>query len=261
MRGRTFTDAEIDGASAAAIVTEATARQHWPDQDPVGQTLMVSGGPDRPDVGLTVVGVAKDAQITAIGETASDYVYLPATPEKRLSLQLLARSRVDSGATAAALRAAVAELDPGVVVRVAPLEANLDVWRRLSGLVSSLSTSLGALALVLAAVGIYGVVAYAVGCRIREIGIRMALGASESDVLALMLRRTMRPIVIGAVIGIAAAAATSGVLSSVLFGVSPVDPIGLGGATLFVLAIAFAAGVLAARPATRADPLATLRYE
>lgn len=261
VRGRTFTNAEIDGSSTVAIVTETTARRHWPDQDPIGQVITMSGGPDASNVDLRVVGIAKDAQLTAIGEIASDYVYLPATPERQASLQLLARSRVDFGATAAAIRRAVAELDPGLVVRVAPLEANIDVWRSLAALVSSLSTSLGVLALVLASVGVYGVVAYAVGRRVREIGIRTALGASAHNVLALILQRTMRPVVVGAVIGLIAAVVVSRVLSSVLFGVSPVDPIGLGGAALFVIAVALGAGVLAARPGMRADPMVTLRYE
>jgi ABC-type antimicrobial peptide transport system permease subunit len=114
---------------------------------------------------------------------------------------------------------------------------------------------------VLAAVGIYGVVAFAVAGRYREIGIRLALGATASGVLALILRQTMRPVVVGAVIGVAAASAVSRVLSSVLFGVSPADLIGLGGAVLLVLVVAFSAGGIAARPATRADPATTLRLE
>ena len=117
------------------------------------------------------------------------------------------------------------------------------------------------LALVLASVGIYGVVAYAVTRRYREIGIRMALGAGTGNVLRMILRTTMRPVVVGAVIGVAAAAAVSNVLTSVLFGVSPADPVGLGGSALLVLGVALAAGVMAARPATQTDPTATLRHD
>jgi ABC-type antimicrobial peptide transport system permease subunit len=146
-------------------------------------------------------------------------------------------------------------------VRVTPLEANLDVWRGLARLAGGLATSLGALALVLAAVGVYGVVAYAVGLRVREIGIRRALGANAQSVVALMMKRTMRPVVIGAIVGLAAAAGVAQILTSVLFGVSPLDPVGLGLATLFVLAVALTAGFLPARRATRVDPMTTLRYE
>jgi predicted permease len=263
VRGRTFTDAELAAESGAMIVTEATARRFWPDREPIGQTLtLMVGG----TVEYRVVGVAKDAQITGIGEIVSDYVYLPAGyfsvgPVSQAGLQLLARSSIDFAATAAGIRAAAAELDPGLVVRVTPLEANLEIWRSLAGLASTLSTSLGALALVLAAVGVYGVVAYAVGRRVREIGIRIALGASARSVVALMLKRTMRPVVVGAVIGIVAAAGASRILSTVLFGVSPLDPLGLGAATLFVLGIALTAGFLPARRAARIDPTTTLRYE
>jgi ABC-type antimicrobial peptide transport system permease subunit len=141
------------------------------------------------------------------------------------------------------------------------LEQNLDLWRSIANISSTLATALGALALVLASVGIYGVVAYAVGRRTREIGIRIALGANARSVVALILKRTMRPVVIGATIGLAAAVGVSQVLSSVLFGVSPVDPVALLGALLVVAGVAFAAGTLPARRAARVDPSRTLHYE
>jgi ABC-type antimicrobial peptide transport system permease subunit len=141
------------------------------------------------------------------------------------------------------------------------LSANLGWWRGISGTVTSLAAGLGVLALVLATVGVYGVVSYAVTGRYREIGVRLAFGATARNVLGMILRQTMRPVAVGAIIGVAAASAMSRVLSSVLFGVSPVDPIGLGGGALLVISLACAAGLIAARPATRADPTTTLRYE
>ena len=171
------------------------------------------------------------------------------------------KSRTDFASTAAAIRAAAERLDPGLAVRVSPLEANLDYWRNLSGIVTGLGASLGLLALTLGAVGIYGVVAYFVGRRTREIAIRVALGARPGDVLAMILRRTMRPVVVGAVVGLAGAIAVSRVLSSVLFGVSPFDPIGIGAAAFFVLGVALAAGVLPGRNAARQHPLAALHHE
>jgi predicted permease len=266
VRGRTFTEDELADASAAVVVTETTARRLWPGQEPIGQTIVtaradIRTGESLPERAFEVVGVARDAQVRGLGETPSAYLYLPATPETRAGLRLLVRSRLDLVATAAVLRTAVAEIDPNFEVRVEPLEANLDLWRDLSALVSTLATSLAALALVLATVGIYGVVAYAVGRRAREIGIRLALGASVASVLELMLRRTMRPVLIGAVIGIAAAAGVSRVLSSVLFGVSPVDPLALATAALVVTGVALAAGALSARRAARVDPIRTLHYE
>jgi hypothetical protein len=255
IRGRTFTDAEITDARPAAgtrpaIVSATTARNLWPGDDPIGRTLQ------QDDMTLQVVGVAADAHVTALGKIDPYYVYRPGGASA-----LLVRSRVDLGVTAASINAIARTLDPALVMRTLPLEVNVAWWRGVSGIVTTLGMGLGALALALASVGIYGVVAYSVTRRYREIGIRMALGARAHDVLGLVLRQSLRPVVVGAVLGLAAAAALSGVLSSVLFGVSPVDPVGLGGSALLVLGVALAAGLMAARPATRADPTAILHYE
>jgi predicted permease len=253
VRGRTFTDAEVASAAAGtfpAIVSQTTARNLWRDSDPLGETLLYG------DNTLQVVGVAADAQVNVLGATDPFYFYMPGGNQV-----LLVKSSLDFGTVASSIRAIVRALDPAVVVDVLPLEANIGWQRDVSGTVSTLGAGLGALALLLAAVGVYGVVAYAVTRRYREIGIRIALGASAGDVLAMILRQTMRPVVIGAVIGVVAASAVSGVLSSVLYGVSRADPLGLGGAVVLVLGVALAAGVLAARFATRADPTSTLRYE
>jgi predicted permease len=260
LRGRAFTDADMSDASLAAIVTEATAANLWPGRDAVGQRLLLATGPDS-DVAIEVVGVARDAQVAYVGQIEPYYLYLPAAPRNALSLKLLVRSRTDFASTATAVRAAAQRLDPGLAVQVSPLEANLDYWRNLSGTLTGLGASLGLLALALGAVGIYGVVAYFVGRRTREIAIRVALGARSGDVLAMIMRRTMRPVVIGAAIGLAGAIAVSRVLSSVLFGVSPFDALGIGVAVVFVLAVAFVAGFLPGRSATRQQPLAALHYE
>lgn len=260
VRGRAFTEADATEGARAIIVTEATARRFWPDRDPIGQTIEMPVSSTE-TVAREVVGVARDTQIERIGEIPSTYVYLPPTASSQPRLQLLAKSDVGFAATASSIRDIARELDPALVVRVAPLEANLDLWRSVAGLSSTLATALGALALILAAVGIYGVVAYSVGRRAREIGIRIALGASARGVIALMLKRTMRPVAIGAVIGLAAAVGVSQILSSVLFGVSPVDPLALAGALLVVAGVAFAAGALPARRAARVDPSTTLHYE
>jgi predicted permease len=260
VRGRAFEDADMTDGSTAAIVTESTARNLWPGQEPIGQTLLMAVGPDQ-DRALEVVGVARDAQVTVVGQVEPYYVYLPAAPQTAFLFRLLVKSRTDFSSTAAAIRAVAERLDPALAVQVNPLETNFDYWRNLSSIVTGLGGALGLLALTLGAVGIYGVVAYFVGRRTREIAIRTALGARPGDMLAMILRRTMRPVVIGAVIGVGAAVAVSSVLSSVLFGVSPLDPIGIGAAVLFVLAVALAAGVLPGRKAARQHPLAALHYE
>jgi hypothetical protein len=260
VRGRSFADADMTDVSVAAIVTEATAANFWPGQDPVGQRFLLATGADS-DVALEVVGVARDAQVAVVGRVEPYYLYLPAAPRNALLLKTLVQSRADFASTAAAIRAAARRLDPGLAVQVSPLEANLDYWRNLSGTLTGLGASLGLLALTLGAVGIFGVVAYFVGRRTREIAIRIALGARPGQVLAMILRRTMRPVIVGAVVGLAGAIGVSRVLSSVLFGVSPFDPLGIGAAALFVLGVAFAAGFLPGRSAVRQQPLAALHYE
>jgi macrolide transport system ATP-binding/permease protein len=256
VRGRTFTNLEVQNRTAGAlpiIVSEATARNLWPGADAIGRTLI---SPMLPDQTLQVVGVAADARINSLGTIDPYYIYIPGG-----GAALLVKSRVGFGATASSLRATLRDLDPTLAIDVLPLEANLAWWRGLSGIIAALGTGLGVLALVLASVGIYGVVAYSVSRRYREIGIRMALGAESHTVLGMILRQTMRPVIIGALIGVAAASALSRILTSVLFGVSPTDPVGLGGAVLLVLGVALVAGVMAVRPATRSNPTAALRHE
>jgi len=197
-----------------------------------------------------------DAQVTALGQIDPYYVYVPGEGSA-----VLVKGRTDVATTVSDIRAAVRTVDPALLVTVLPLEATLGWSRGISRTAASLFGGLGALALVLAAVGIFGVVSFAVAGRYREIGVRLALGATANGVLGLVLRQTMRPVVVGALIGVAAASALSRVLSSVLFGVRPADPVGLGGAALLVVGVALAAGVMAARPATRADPTITLRCE
>ena len=256
--GRTFTEAEHTGARPDAettpvVISAATARNLWGNADPVGRSL-VRGNFQKGAVGrFQVVGVVADAQVSALGSIDPYLVYVPGGEE------LLFSTAADFGATASAIQRIVRALDPELVIRVLPLEGNLGFWRGVSGIVTSLGAGLGMLALVLASVGIYGVVSYAVTRGHREIGIRMALGATAREVLFEILRRTMRPVAVGAAIGILAAIGASRILSAVLFGVSPVDPIGLGGAALLVAGVALAAGVLAARPAAHADPTVTLR--
>jgi predicted permease len=260
VRGRTFTDvesanAQSEGSTRPAIISAAAARTFFGDADPIGRTLLrddMQGG----DITLQIVGVAADAQLTSLGSVVP-YIYEPSRPGG----VLLVKSRSGFAAIASGIRAIVRASDLSLAFRVLPLEGNVAWWRGVSGMVTTLGAGLGVLALVLASVGIYGVVSFGVSRRYREIGIRMALGATARDVLSTILRQAMRPVVVGGVIGISLAVAVSRVLSSVLFGVSPADPIGLVGSALLVICVALVAGMLAARPAMRTDPTATLRYE
>lgn len=188
-------------------------------------------------------------------------MYLPAGPSAQRRLRTLVRSQVDFTALTSGITAAVRELDPDVVVRVNALEENLDYWRGRSRAAAGLAGALSVLALLLAAVGVYGVVSYVVSRRRREVGIRLALGASAPDVLSLIVRQALRPIASGILIGVAAASAASRALESVLFGISPFDPMAFVGAALFLAAVAQVAAMLPIRRALKVDLVTTLRYE
>ena len=257
VRGRNFTGAEVRSGALLAIVTESTARRFWPGQDPLGQTLRDPGEPRAREV----IGIAKDAQVSRIGYSNTIYVYLPATPDWQRQMQWLVRYAGGYAPAAAAIRETVRSLDPALVIDVAPLEDNLDPWRLLSRIVTALAGSLGVLALLLASIGIYGVVSFTVSRRVREIGIRMALGADARDVRTLILRQAMRPIAIGTLTGIAACAAVSRILSSMLFGLSAHDPAAFLAMPFFLIAIALMASYVPARRAMNIDPMAALRQE
>ncbi len=156
---------------------------------------------------------------------------------------------------------AIHRLDPDLVADVTRLEDNLEVWRIPSRIVAILAGSLGGLGMLLACIGVYGVVSYAVSRRVREIGIRMTLGADAREVKSLILRQAMWPVVIGALIGIAGCAAVSQILKSMLFGVSPHDPVAFVVVPLVLLSVALAASYIPARRATKVDPMVALRYE
>ncbi|HXL21667.1 MAG TPA: ABC transporter permease [Candidatus Dormibacteraeota bacterium] len=255
VRGGNFTEAESRTGANVAIISEAAARTHWHGADPVGQTIR------KGKQELQIVGVARDAQIARLGQDPRPYIYLPAGPEQQIRVQLLVHSAVPFRQTETAIRGAVHMVDPDMPVDVTPLADNLEIWRTPSRIVASLSAALGALALVLAITGVYGVASYASSRRIREIGIRVALGAGSRDVMGLLLRQVMRPVLVGAVVGIAVCAGVSSVLSAMLFGLRSYDPIAFLVVPVLLLGVALLASYLPARRAMRVDPVTALRYE
>lgn len=256
VHGREFTDAEVESGAKVVIVSESTAQKFWPGEDPIGKTLRQDRKTD-----LEVIGVAKDAQVSEMGESNKLYVYRPCGSEDQSRLQLIVHSKGEFAATAMGISEAVHSLDPNLAVDVTRLEDNLEIWRTPARIVAGLSGSLGALGLLLAATGIYGVVSFAVSRRIREIGIRMTLGADGRDVMGLVLGQSMRPVLIGAAIGIGGCAAVSWILSRILFGISAYDPIAFTFVPVFLLSAAFLASYVPARRATRVNPVEALRYE
>jgi macrolide transport system ATP-binding/permease protein len=272
LRGRNFTTQELrDRANfdgAPVIVSEATAHKFWPGQEPIGKRMAFDSGrgglPFPGEVhprsaSSVVIGVAKDVRSLRVEEIDESCVYLPALWG---GIPIL-RTRGDPKPAIAALRGELPLVDGN-------LEALVEDYRTaftnqaafvLSRIGAIGSTILGILGLLMAAVGIYGMVGFAVSQRTHEVGIRMALGAHANEVLALVLRESMRPVMIGIAAGLVAAAALSRVLVSLLFGLSTFDPITFAGVATFLLAVALVAGYMPARRATKVDPMEALRYE
>ena len=255
VRGRGFLPGETHD-SPGVVVTESTARRLWPDEDPLGKTLRESSGRE-----YSVIGVARDAQVAHLGDTHTKYLYFPAGTPDNLRAYVLVRYAGDFPATAKAIRNVVQSLDADLPVDVAKLEDYLEVWRMPSRIVAALSGALGALALLLASIGVYGVVSYSVSRCVHEIGIRMALGADGGEIMNLVLRQAMRPVLVGGLVGVTGCAAVSRVLSSMLFGLSAHDPIAFFAVPLLLLAVALVACFIPARRAMRVDPMVALRYE
>ena len=256
VRGRGFTQADARDDTTVIIVTESTARRIWPGEDPLGKTLRGDSGWE-----FTVIGVAKDAQISHLGESDTNYLFFPTGPRDQQRTYMLVRFAGDFAATAKSIRNAVLSLDAEMPVNVTRLEDYLEVWRAPSRLVAGLSGALGALALILASIGVYGMVSYMVSRCVHEIGIRMALGAGGIEIMKLVLRQALRPVLIGGLIGVAGCAAVSSVLSSMLFGLSAHDPIAFVSVPLFLLSVALTATYIPARRAMKVDPMVALRYE
>jgi predicted permease len=253
VRGRTFTDAEVR-AESAVIVTESTAAHLWPGEDPLTKSLTVD------KLARPVVGVVHDAQLSRLGVTDTDFVFMPAGPSGQARMRVLVRGTAGA-LPPRALRAVVASLDSGLAITVARLSDNLQQWQAPSAMVSMLAGTLALLALILACTGVFATVAYTVSRRVREIGIRIALGAAREDVLRLIVRQGLRPVAIGIVLGLAGGAAATSLLVTLLFGLSPHDPLSFVLTPAVLAAIAMAACYVPARRALRVDPTVALRAE
>ena len=255
VRGRGFTSAENHNATGV-IVTESTAHRLWPNNDSLGQVLRDSSG--HP---YMVVGIAKDAQVSHLGESTSNYLYFPFGPEDNSRTFILVRYAAAYSNVAKGMRAAAQSIDPNISMDVTRLEDYLDVWRAPSRIVAGLSGTLGGLALLLCSIGLYGMVSYSVGRSMRDIGIRLALGANRKTVLRHVLGQAMRPVLIGAAAGVILSALVSRILSSMMFGIGAHDPLAFVAAPCFLLVVAAVASFIPARRAMEVDPMVVLRCE
>jgi predicted permease len=258
VRGRDFTEADLARVPDAAIISETMAKRFWPDADALGQRFSVEG-PEGPYV--QVVGVVKDARIDEFTERPWPAVYLP-HDRGPAEVVVIASSPRGAADVIREVGAAIRRIDADLPVYDArPLREyvadRLDGERALSALLSLC----GGLALGLAGIGLYGIMAYAVACRTHEIGVRMALGAERRDVARLFLGDALRLAAIGVVTGVLPAVAISYAASGMLVGVQPVDAVSLSGAAALLVSATLAAAWLPTTRATRVDPIRALRAE
>ena len=258
--GRALTARDDGQSRKVAVINETMARLYFPGGSPLGRTFNVGPSPEWQNV--EVVGVVKDGKYTALRERPTAAAFYPHAQHPGYLSRILVRYTGDKAAVVSRVRAALAEIDPALPIGdVSTLNRLVDDSVINQRLVAQLSTLFAALAAFLACIGIYGVMSYGVARRTNELGVRMALGAERRDILWMVVRETLRLILIGVAAGVALSIAASRLIQSVLFGLKPFDPLVLGLAVITLTAVALFAGYLPARRATRIDPMVALRYE
>lgn len=264
--GRGFTVDEENAHTPVIIVSESTARSLWPGESALGKLLRVElpmrdGETKMISSSAQVVGVTRDNQIYSSGQTPPLIVYLPGAAPGEMDTTVLVRTTTDAAALKDLARREAYAIEPVLRLYVKTFEEKIAGEQTIMSAASHGATALGALALMLAVIGLYGVMAWLVVQRTREIGIRMALGAQAHNVLALVLRQGMKLVLIGAVIGIPVSLAAVRLLSSMLVGLTTTDALTIAVVTALLVGVTLLACYLPARRATRVDPLETLRYE
>jgi predicted permease len=269
LAGRAFSDVDEPSGVPVAIVNQRFASTLWPGEDPLGKRLRLFDG-KTPDAWRMVVGVASNiVQSDATGQTVAPLVYAPFRQKPAQSMTVIARTLVPPGSLATAVRREIQAMDADLVIgsgygsvegpKTLAESLAFNYWS--NGINGVLFLTFAAIALLLASVGLYAVVAHSVSQRTQEIGIRTAMGATTRDILALVMKQGMLPVGIGLIVGLAAALAVTPILKSQLVNVSPADPISLLGASgILVLSATVGCGI-PARRATKVDPLAALRCE
>jgi putative ABC transport system permease protein len=264
-RGRTFTDADNEHGPLVALVNDKLARQYWPHEDPVGKRFMWGGfnpTSTNPPKWVTVVGVVDDTKLYGLANPARLEVYDPFRQDVHNDMDLVVRSRLDSSALTSEIRSIVASVD-----KDEPIFAIATMNKLVSDDVSAPRLALvllglfSALAMVLAAIGIYGVVSYSVAERTHEIGVRMTLGAQPRDVLRMVLGQGGKMAAIGIAIGIVAAFGLTRLMSTLLFSVGASDPVTFAAVAILLVLVAIFACYIPARRAMRVDPMVALRHE
>ena len=260
IRGRLFDERDRANAPHVALISESLARDRWPNQDPIGHTIQF-GNMDGDLRLLTIVGIVGDTHEYGLDMPPRPTVYVNLFQRPRAAISVTMLSEADTLSVTSAARAILQDLNPEIPTRFRTLSqvyaASLGSRRFNVVLIGFF----GVTALLLATTGVFGVMAYSVSRRTREIGVRVALGAPAGDVLRMLLGQGLRPIFIGVAIGIGGALALTRTVESLLFGVTPTDPFTFAGVTLLLVGTALLACYIPARRATKVDPMVALRSE
>jgi putative ABC transport system permease protein len=257
VEGRFFTEGDENGKLPVAIIDEATARRYWPDRDPVGRRLRIGQNPALP--WNTVVGVVRNIKHDGLDVDGVPNVYVSVYQALGRVLSVALRTSLPANTLESQIRETVRSVDPGLpVFNITSMDEVLDASLASRRFSANLVAGFAALALLLASIGIYGLLAYMVGQRSREIGLRMALGAGRGDVLKLILQKGVALAVVGIVAGVIAAALSASFMASLLYGVRPRDPGIFTLVPLLLLVVAIAASYIPAWRATKVDPIIAL---
>ena len=258
--GRTFNDSDRRDSERVAVVSQALARRYWPNGSALGRILRQR---DPAGTNLVIVGVASDINIRSLGEAPRDVIYLPYTQSEGAPVRtFVARTNADPARMLQTLAAAGREVDPDLqVVQSMTMATHLAMSRLPSQIGAFMLSVFAVMAMALATIGVHGMVRYTVATRTREVGIRMALGASGTDVAQLLATHSVRLVLVGGAIGVVAALLASRFLATLLVGVGAFDPVALIGAPLVLGIAAWLAAYLPACRASRVDPLTALRTE
>ncbi|HEX8559123.1 MAG TPA: ABC transporter permease [Pyrinomonadaceae bacterium] len=262
-RGRVFAQSDVKNSPPVVVVNEALARKYFPDQDPLGQQLIFDGPDDQPLPPREIVGVVGDVRFQGFNDEVRPEFYVPFEQTPSAVSEVVVRARAeDAAALAQPVRAALKGVDPNLLIwETRTMDELVGRWTAPQRFNVALLGVFAALAVLLASVGIYGVMSYAVTQRTHEIGIRMALGASRGDVLGMVVRQGMILTAAGLAVGLAGAAALTRLMAGLLYGVSPTDPAVFAAVSLLLAGVALVSCLVPARRATKVDPMEALRYE